>query len=574
MPARFTIFNKIVILIVLLLVPIILIYSYSNKVSVDVVQDEIRSSHMNQLSFFLHQMDSNAEQLSMFPVILSSDPYIREYVDKRPLSLYARLIEQSRLREKLGLQGVSSGWTNELSLYIPSDKNVISSNIFTSYDQSYLEEHLFQNWRYERKNEGEGRYSYHFVRQIVEPATAKRLNQVRDLIQVSFSIDNIRGMLDQFKSGGKGDPFMMRAGDEPIMNGSSNSELVHEVMGHLMSESLSETGGLTVELHNQQYLVQYVQSQNLGWYLVDYVPVQKILTPITRSRNFFYVSIVVLLSSSLLAAFLLYRNVQIPIRKLIRSVLQIKQGDFSARINYKARNEFDFLFRRFNEMAEQIQELIENVYEERIRRREATLKQLQAQINPHFLYNSLFFIVNTSMLGDRDSVVAMAQNLGEYYRYTTRVENPLAPLREELRLVHNYLTIQNLRMQRLEFEINVPEAMQDLLVPRLLLQPIVENAIIHGFERKPGEVHIAISGAQTETENRLIVEDNGIGMTPQAIEELNRKLAHSAEEGMGFGTWNVHQRLMYQYGADAGLRLTSSADLGLKAILAWPRQKE
>src|SRR5690606_39681649 len=124
-------------------------------------------------------------------------------------------------------------------------------------------------------------------------------------------------------------------------------------------------------------------------------------------------------------------------------------GYFSVRLNYSARNEFSLLFARFNIMAQRIQELIENVYEEKLRRREATLKQLQSQINPHFLYNCLFFIKNMARMKNEEAVVAMSLNLGEYFRYTTRLGNQTATLAEELSVIVNYLEIQNLRMRRI-----------------------------------------------------------------------------------------------------------------------------
>ncbi|UUZ86532.1 histidine kinase [Paenibacillus sp. P26] len=224
-------------------------------------------------------------------------------------------------------------------------------------------------------------------------------------------------------------------------------------------------------------------------------------------------------------------------------------------------------------MAEQIQELVEDVYEEKILRREATLKQLQAQINPHFLYNSLFFIINTAKMGDQESVVAMAQNLAEYYRYTTRLEEQNVPLREELRLVESYLTIQNLRLQRLYYEIDVPETMQELTMPRLLLQPIVENAIIHGIERVPGDGFILITGRMEEGQCLLTVEDNGAGLSEQGLQELRGKLRSPMDRGMGTGVWNVHQRLQYAFGDQAGLLLEPSPQGGLRVTLQWRPQE-
>jgi two-component system sensor histidine kinase YesM len=425
-------------------------------------------------------------------------------------------------------------------------------------------------WTYEAMEQKGQPPKERFYRQIITPAKATSLDQSSSLMEVSFPVENIKVMLDQFKSGGHGDPFLYRPGLTPIYNSSSSRPLVAELLGKLPASLDGDSGRLLVKLERQQYVVHYVKSKQLGWDLVDYVPLQQIVRPITASRNLFYGSIGLLLALSVLAAALLYRNVQIPIRKLMHGVQLLKKGDFSARIQYKADNEFDFLVRRFNEMAEETQQLIETVFMERIRLREATLKQLQAQINPHFLYNSLFFIVNTAKLGDQEAVVAMAQNLGDYYRYTTRVENQLVPVREELNVVRNYLVIQNLRMQRLYYEIEVSEPLSSQLIPRLLLQPIVENAIVHGLERQAGDGIIVIRGTVTGGECRIEIADNGVGLPADRLAELERQIELPMEEKMGCGLWNVHQRLKYQFGEDAGVELRQAQGGGLCVALHWP----
>ncbi|MBP1991581.1 sensor histidine kinase [Paenibacillus eucommiae] len=573
MTGKPTIFSKVIVLIVLLLTPVLILYIYTNKVSMDVVRDQIESSSISQLSFFLQQLDTTVEQLAMFPGILSSDPYLSEFVDHRSDKPYDRLKEQTRLMQKLSLQSVSSAWTNDLTLYLPGDRMVISSNIFKDYSSEDVNKFApLTNWSYDATVRGDARTpGARFVRQIVDPVHATQASEINAMIQVSFPVTNVSSMLDQVKTGGKGDPFLYRNGFPPIGSKTMNDSFVKDLNSLLDGQVMQDSGRLVTTLAGREVKIYYVKSKQLGWYLVDYVPVASILAPIRETNAFFYTTLGMLLAMSLLAAYLLYRNVQKPIGKLVRGVQLLKKGDLSARISYRPHNEFDFLFERFNEMAEQIQDLVQRVYAEKIRLHEATLKQLQAQINPHFLYNSLFFIVNTALLQDTKSVVAMAQNLAEYYRYTTRMEDRTAPLREELKLVDNYLTIHNLRLQRLHYEIGVPEAMLDLQLPRLLLQPIVENAIVHGIENKPGEGIIRITGVIYDESCEIVVEDNGVGMADETFAQMERQLVLQREASSGFGVWNVNQRLHYVFGEGAGLRLSHSPLGGLRVTLTWRR---
>ncbi|WP_312883505.1 sensor histidine kinase [Paenibacillus germinis] len=573
MPYKLNIFSKILILLVLLLIPIVLLYSYTNRITNNVVQDQIQSSNLNQLSFFMHQLDGDVERLAMSPVILGSDPYIREFIDRNESPDYDMLKEQSRIIQKLSLQSVSSGWVNELTIAIPHGKQVLSSSIFVNGTDTWpWDSPIKRTWTYEERKGDNGVGS--FVREISEPIRAQVAGQANVLYQVRFSVQNMIQLLDVYKQDKRSDPFLVDGQNRAVFNSSSNPSITHTIHERLAGQSLPLTGQVQFEIANQQYLISFVKSEQLDWYLVDYVPVQKILSPITMTRKLFYVSIALLLVMSILASFLLYRNVQIPIGKMIQSVQQVKRGDLSARIAYRAKNEFDFLIQRFNEMAEQIQVLVEDVYAEKIRSREATLKQLQSQIHPHFLYNSLFFIINSAEMEDKESVVAMSQNLAEFYRYTTRVEKQSVRLRDELDLVGHYLTIQNLRIHRLKYEINVPEEMLDEWVPRLILQPLVENAIVHGIERSAEGDRITITGEQKDGWNRLIVEDNGGGLDEAGLDKLLKQLEAPMSDEIGCGTWNVHHRLYYQFGEGSGLTFERVHDGGLRAVLTWKHNSQ
>ncbi len=572
-PYKLNIFSKILILLVLLLIPIVLLYSYTNRITNNVVQDQIQSSNLNQLSFFMHQLDADVERLAMSPVILGSDPYIREFIDRNESPDYDMLKEQSRIIQKLSLQSVSSGWVNELTIAIPHGKQVLSSSIFVNGTDTWpWDSPIKRTWTYEERKGDNGVGS--FIREISEPIRAQVASQSNVLYQVRFSAQNMIQLLDVYKQDKRSDPFLVDGQNRAIYNSTSNPSITHTIHDKLAGQGLPLTGQVQFEIANQQYLISIVKSEQLGWYLVDYVPVQKILSPITMTRKLFYVSIGLLLVMSILASFLLYRNVQIPIGKMIQSVQQVKRGDLSARIAYRAKNEFDFLIQRFNEMAEQIQVLVEDVYAEKIRSREATLKQLQSQIHPHFLYNSLFFIINSAEMEDKESVVAMSQNLAEFYRYTTRVENQSVRLQEELDLVGHYLTIQNLRIHRLRYEINVPDEMLNERVPRLILQPLVENAIVHGIERSAEGDLITITGEQKDGWNRLTVEDNGVGLDEAGLDKLLKQLKVPISDEIGCGTWNVHHRLYYQFGEGSGLTFERVNDGGLRAVLTWKHNSQ
>lgn len=569
---KVSLYTKLNGLIVILFIPIFLMYSYSDRVSVGVISREIQDSNFNQLSFLSSQIESRIQQMMDFSIMFSQDSTVKKFnglsVVEDP---YERMQTRYSVQEKINLQsGVQNIWPVQYSVYSRNNKDVIS-NAFpvATYSDAYLVKYVTNRWvhRISPTTKSEDAFYWYMTDSI---GTFAKMGSSNIVIEASFSDRNIENMLVDFKSSGRGDPFFYHKGDEPLVNRTADMSLIQELKHYLDKQPLQETFNQTVKLQNKEYLVSAVISPQLGWYLVDYVPLEQILDPISVSRGMFYISMVLLLVLGFSASVLLYRHVQRPIKKLMNGMKSVRKGDFSARITMdNERNEFSFLFHRFNEMSKQIEELIENAYNEKIRAREATLKQLQAQINPHFLYNCLGFIINMAQLKDEQAVVSMAYNLSGYYRYTTRLEKQTATVKEEVQLIVNYLDIQKLRNERIHYQINIPDEMMSIPIPRLLLQPIVENAVIHGINNSYTSGEIQITGQIVDGTFTLFIDDDGEGMLPEALIELNCKMLEPLQEEMGCGLWNVSQRMVYQFGEDAFLRLLPSPLGGLRAVVKW-----
>lgn len=551
-------------LILLLLIPVLSLYTYSNRESVGVIENEIQTNTTNRLSTFASSVESNIYQLSLYGVSIGQDSSIQEYQrpDYKDIA-YERVKLSGAILEKMNLYNAASKWHSSITLYFPRTEDVISTDYYSSiaYKKDQFDEPFSQTWTYTNDS-----FTWH----ATEPTTAMSdPSKSRLITKISFPINHLAVLLDQNKSNNSGDPFLFHPEHGLIANSSANESLMTLLTDQLKSSTIQDSGGFRAQLNQTEYYVSYIKSKSLNWYYVDYVPMQQILSPVTNSRNLFYMSIGILLVMSIIVVSALYRSVQLPLLQLVRATKRLSAGDFSVRLIHSERNEFSLLFARFNIMAQRIQELIENVYEEKLRRREATLKQLQSQINPHFLYNCLFYIKNMARMKKEDAVVAMALNLGEYYRHITRSENDLATIREELKMVTNYLNIQSLRLERMRFTIQVPDAILDKTVPRLTLQPIIENAIIHGLELKAENGEIMIYGDYTDDICAITVEDSGIGMSDEQFDQMQLDLLKPLDENMGCGTWNVHQRLSFLFGDDAGLAYSRSSIGGVKVDIIW-----
>lgn len=585
MSYRTNLFSKMMILILIMLIPVLILYWYSNYKTTAVLQTELNRSNSAQLEFFQNQVNTNIELLSSWPNLLIHDPDIasfrRIYMDSKYFNLDTINLVK-RIQNKLSIQESSSHWTTKLYIYSPSLGRNVTERGANFYDPASLRGEMQRGWNVHLDKEsgisgditGEvnGKnesfifsWMTSFPYWINDPAT-----NADTLIKLEFSSSNISDMLDKFKDDGRHDPFYFLEGTGIIYNRSSNQELIKQIMKQLDESKLREGDHHTVVVDGEPYMVNAVKSKTIGWYLVDYMPLSSILQPIHQSNLFFYCSMIFILLTSSLVAYWLYVQVQVPMKQLIWGFQRLKKGDYAVRIQVKGKNEFSFLAARFNMMVDQIQQLFEHVYLEQIHVREARLKQLQSQINPHFFYNCFSFITSMAKLGRSDAVVAMSHNLSRYYRYTTRQERDQVSFQEEIDFVTCYLEIQQMRMQRIRFTIDLPEGMKRQQVPPLIVQPLVENAVIHGIEQDGEAGEIRITGVERDGWMYLSVEDDGAGMNQQAILNLMSKLKGTMDGEMGCGLWNVNQRLQLKFNEQSGISMGLSSLGGLCVTLCWP----
>ncbi|MHA6485190.1 sensor histidine kinase [Paenibacillus sp. strain BS8-2] len=565
-------FAKIITLIVLLLIPIILLYTLSTQTSVNVIEDEMQSLKQKDTTYLANEINRSVTTLSSLGFLLSEDIHIQQMQTLHLLeSAYERNSERLRIMERLRLLNVSQRWDTQYSIYSPENKQFVSTNTYLSYDLDTVKKLLAPKWKYEEITTQSFK-QMRFIRHIVKPASKiTNLDQAGIIVEISFPEEHIIKDLDAFKQTGKGDPFLMSMEGDSILNSSSDAPMVANIAELLRSEemSLGHSNNI-VQFAGDDYLVTLAPIETLDWYLVDYTPLKSVMQPIVKTQILFYGSVILLLAMSLLTAYMLYRNVQRPIGLLIRNVKRLQDGNYATRINVNPKNEFGYLFERFNDMAAETERLIGKVYVEELRRREANVKQLQSQINPHFLYNCFALIRSLARLDKKESVMKLSMHLAKYYRYTTRVEKLTATLREELQLLESYLEIQRFHIQHMNYRIDMPEDMLALEVPRLLLQPVVENAVLHGIERYDGDGVITITGHTSDGWHEIVVADNGIGMTEEQLHALEQRILETPDDNTGCALWNINQRLLFQFGERSSLTFRRKPDGGIAVHLRWP----
>lgn len=261
-----------------------------------------------------------------------------------------------------------------------------------------------------------------------------------------------------------------------------------------------------------------------------------------------------------------------PIRKLSEVTEQVAKGNLEVRSQVRSGVEINMLSDSLNTMIDKINELLRQVTEEQVRLRKAEFELLQSQINPHFLYNTLDAIIWLAESGEEKKVVDMVGSLSEFFRTSLNRGEDMVTIKKELQHVRSYLEIQQMRYQDiLRYEIQVPEELYRYLIPKITIQPLVENALYHGIKNKRGFGQIVISG-KIETDHFVIqVKDNGIGITEERLTQVNDGIRDKVLTGNDiYGLYNVNERIRLNFGEKYGLSLESTYGEGTVASLSLP----
>lgn len=567
MKKKFNMFMKMTVLVSLLLIAIIVMYSYSYYTSVTVVKDEITARNMNRLVNSMEKIDTHAQDFTDQLVTLSLDSDIVKFKNNRMYSGYDQLETKQTIMEKLHLQSVMSSWNTDVFVYEVETEEAIGTKSL-EYDETYLSNNVAPGWGY---FEGEHLKSSYFSTFIISPYHyAYELEQTQLIIEGRFYITNLVQLLNDLKESLIGDPFIYHPMSSVVSNRTADEEVISLILDKLENYELDDKGEMTLDFHDEPYLVTYVKSPEFDWILFDYVPVNDVLSPIDMIKNIFYTSIFLLLLLCVGVMMLFYRHLQRPLDQLMYGMEKVRGGDYSIRLTSNKKNEFEYLHHGFNEMAFQTEYLIETVYKEKQRFTEAKLKQLQSQINPHFLYNCLFFIKNMAKLGRTKPVEEMSLLLGEYYRYTTHTDTEIVSLKEELDLIQKYIAIHALRMKNFSYEVALSQEVEDVKVPKLLIQPIVENALVHGLEPNQDKSELRLEAEIVHGRVTITIEDNGVGIQDEEkLASLRDKLTFNKKKNASCGLSNVNQRLKFHYGEGAQMEFKQKPLGGIKVRLSW-----
>ncbi|WP_373212956.1 cache domain-containing protein [Ruminococcus sp. 5_1_39BFAA] len=395
------------------------------------------------------------------------------------------------------------------------------------------------------------------------------------VVFIDLNYSAISELCDQNSIGDKGYVFILDQ-DGNIVYHPQQQQLYNELQTEnidLVMNADSET--VTWGSGDNAKMYTLSRSEKTGWTVVGCMNMAELTRDSRKAQSIYVVMAVALVIVALFLSSVIARNITMPIQSLRDSMAKVQEGDFSkADVEVSTQNEIGSLTKSFNVMTYRIQELMEQNVHEQEEKRKSEMKALQAQINPHFLYNTLDSIIWMAEGKKNEEVVLMTASLARLLRQSISNEDEVVSVSQEIEYARSYLTIQKMRYKdKLEFQIDVEPSIGGAQIVKLVLQPIIENAIYHGLKYKESKGLLLVHGYQ-DGENVVIkIQDNGVGMDAETLAHIfdRHKVNYRSN---GVGVYNVQQRLQLYYGSDYGITYQSEKGKGTTATITFPKKLE
>lgn len=490
------------------------------------------------------------------------------------MSIYQKMDAINKLTSKIKKIKESSHYIKHIRLYIPTISDMITSfnaEIISADEMKEISSASYGNGFPLIHWNNKLYLNVHFPNESVSsPASGKSLQFV---MHIELSTEAIREAIGNFHKSGE----TVLYSDHWAIGTSPDKALFQGIRKRILPQMSAPQGSFTVSMDNgKKYVGVYEKSLILDAEVIYYLEENELLGALKSYRNWFWL----LLGSSLVIVVLfsygIYWVIHRPLRNLVKVFKSVERGDLEVSVTHKNQDEFGYLFKQFAKMLSSLKLLINETYIQKLELQKSELKQLQSQINPHFLYNSFFTLHRLIKNYEIDSAQLFSKNLGEYFQYITRDAQEEALLEAEAGHAQSFTAIQGVRFSnRIQVTFDeVPQDVKKIRVPRLILQPIIENAFEHGLRDCKKGSELIIRFELTDAILAIKVEDSGAGLNEENIDRLREKLHKNDKNEESTGIINVHRRLRLKFGHDAGVFIKRSGLGGLSVEIRIPREVE
>jgi len=410
----------------------------------------------------------------------------------------------------------------------------------------------------------------------------RKYSDLNPVILIDVKIDTIKSIIKQANvSENTGVMFCNKSGNIIYTNNFQDniSNLGKDVTNQIMK---NDSGELTAVINGEKYLLTFGTSNITGWKLITTTPYSIIQNDLTKMLLFDLIILLMVVFFTILISYLFSKMIFKPIKKLQTGMSLVKSGKFEFQLEANTNDELGQLVGDFNSMTTTINNLINEKYVAEIARKSAEFSYLQAQINPHFIYNTLQTISSMAVVYKVPEISTASKGLANTLRYSINTKNKFVTIKDEIDNLISYLEIQKLRFgDSLNYELEVDKEIYNYTIIKLLLQPIAENSITHGIDPKGIKGEIVISGGRVNENVFISIWDNGAGMSEDEVENLMKNINSTKDDIYGFfhdqhnniGLKNINMRIKMLYGEDFGLEIESQKDDWTRIIIKIPAER-
>ncbi|MUT68263.1 sensor histidine kinase [Paenibacillus sp. NEAU-GSW1] len=422
----------------------------------------------------------------------------------------------------------------------------------------------------DQQTKGENNWSIYNARKIFDMDDGKLLG----IMVISIDINFINKLNKRLQESSRSAFTVVDASDNVIFN--SNYELLGRPFSEVFpinTETLRDDRQI-VRADGKDYILIRSSFEKHDWTTYLYMPVDELAVEgDILKRNLMFI-VVVLVIFAFISSFYFSNLITRPIKRLMSNMTLVEQGKFENLPEVKSNDEIGLLAIRFEHMSTELKQLVDRIYQEQQEKTDAEIRALQAQINPHFLYNTLNSVKWIASMQRSEKIVEMTEALISLLRYSARTENRLVTIREELDNIRHYITIQKVRyFNRINVQYDLDDTLLDCQMLKLSIQPLVENAIFHGIADTEEEGLITISvQAAGINDIEIKIEDNGKGMDDDTSKKLRQKMNGQEPASENIGVRNVHSRLERVFGYRYGLQFTSKPGSGTLFTITIPKK--
>jgi two-component system sensor histidine kinase YesM len=554
-------FKKVVFVFILIIIPIYALGFHLYMFGTKAITNEITHSFSEQSSWYLENLDDEFSNMQVFLFQLENNEDLHRIAIKyNDLDEYAKYTSMENLHNRLAQLKANSLYISDVKVYFQQPLKVCGANSFrgniTQTEYNTIEGIL--------QMVDSNFYEYD-GRIFITKNSVMNGNYRYYMIEVELDLDALKKSLAQFDSYYESEFILSGiAGNTIYSNDNEDARSLLQILGGQRGNEAK-----IQKVDGTKYLVASNRLNTLDLSLIRYVSASQVLTQTYYFGVWFILFTAIVIFLVIGFSYSIHKMVQNPITILLDSFDRIEHSDFKNHIQVERDDEFGHLYHSYNSMIDRLEMLVNQNYKSVIMMQEAELKQLQSQINPHFLYNSLFLINTMARTGD-ENLIPFSKYLGTYFRFMTRNAKDIITLEDEVAHSLNFAKIQEMRFKKrmkLEFA-SLEDGMKEILIPRLSLQPILENAFEHAIEKQNSKSIVMVNfGIHNHNTLRISIEDSGENLTEDALSTLRKLIEDEDYSGEITGMVNVNRRMKLFYKEKYRMDLQRSILGGLKVLI-------